>query len=433
MRGGFRVWGGFRALGLVLALLMARSASAQFAQYTAPGSLGERGLSLEGHIKQAVDEARWTLGPFRLDPWATVKDFAFIDNVFADTSGNEVSDLTATAGIGLRGYLRTGPKVIWAVHALPEYVYWQDQSERRRWNGRYGGGLFAYFNRLKIEATVQQTQVQDVVTAEFEQRITSDQLRLQLNTEVELSGALSIYADLYNLDTKNLTQDLSDSRIPELQRLDREEQVINAGVRWRPRTQIAFSLGFEDSQVNFTDPTFSRANSGTAPFFGVEYDRDTLFVRANVALRDLKADNTTNFPDFNDPTGNLLVELAPSDRLSVQVYGQSGLVYSLSNDYAYFTDQRFGAGVNLDFGRRLSLRAFAEAGTLDYQRLSAAAPDRQDDLTTVGASIEFDLLRSLQLGIGIFRTDYDSNIDLFDRTVTVLRSTVGFSSDSFSW
>ncbi len=422
-----------RALGLVTALLMARSATAQFAQYTAPGSLGERGESLEGHLKQAVEEARWSLGPLRLDPWVTVKDLAFIDNVFADTSGEEVSDITATGGIGLRGYLRTGPKVIWAVHALPEYVYWQDQTERRRWNGRYGGGLFAYFNRLKVEATVQQTQVQDVVTAEFEQQITSDRLRLQLSTEVKLSGAISIYADAYDLDTKNLTQELADSRIPELQRLDREERVINAGVRWRPRRRIAFSLGFETSDVEFTDPEFSRANSGTAPFFGVEYDREALFVRASVALRSLRAENTANFPDFDDPTGNLLVEFNPSDRLGVQLYGQSGLVYSLSNQYAYFTDQRFGGGVRLNVGHRLSLRAYAEAGTLDYQRLSPTALERQDDLTTVGASIEFDLLRSLHLAIGLYRTDYDSNLDLFDRTVTVLRSTLGFGSGSFAW
>lgn len=420
-------------LGLVTALSMARGATAQFAQYTAPGSLGERGEALEGHLKEAVEKARWSLGPLRLDPWTTVKDLAFIDNVFADTSGQEVSDITATAGIGLRGYLRTGSKVIWAVHALPEYVYWQDQTERRRWNGRYGGGLFAYFNRLKIEATVQQTKVQDVVTAEFEQQITSDQLRVQLSTEVELTGAISIYADAYSLETENLTQELADSRVPELQRLDREETVINAGLRWRPRRRIAFSLGFEASDVVFTDPTFSRANSGTAPFFGVEYDRDSLFVRANVAVRSLEAENTANFPDFDDPTGDLLIQIKPSERLSVQFYGQSGLVYSLSSDYAYFTDQRFGGGVRFEVGRRLSLRGYAEVGSLDYERLSAAALERQDDLTTLGASVEFELWRSLRLAIGIYRTDYNSNLDLFDRTVTVLRSSVGFGSDSFAW
>src|SRR5688500_4493103 len=137
-----------------LALLVAAPAAAQFSQYTAPGSLLQRSTSRKEQMERALENARWRLGPLRLSPWFAIRDAADVSDAFSGSSGDlagqaeEDPDFTISLGAGLQGFVPFGSKTFFTFDALPQYVWWQEQEERRRLNGYYGAGLSAFFNRL---------------------------------------------------------------------------------------------------------------------------------------------------------------------------------------------------------------------------------------------------------------------------------------------
>ena len=106
---------------------------AQYRQYTAPGALGERPEETREALERAVDEARWKLGPLRVEPVLGLSDLAYVDDGQPAVAGqDEGGDFTATATAGLRGYLPIGAHNTLALFAIPDYVWWKDQDELRR-------------------------------------------------------------------------------------------------------------------------------------------------------------------------------------------------------------------------------------------------------------------------------------------------------------
>lgn len=154
------------ALGLAAFGLTAKSAGAQFLQYTPPGGPEVRPESRQDELKRELAEARYHLGPVRIAPWFSLHDIAYVQSVLT-TGGEQLpNDLTATFGAGFRAYLHNGPKAIWTAQVLPEYVFWLHQTDRRQLDGRYQLGYNAYFNHLTVEAKAGREQLQQLVTPE---------------------------------------------------------------------------------------------------------------------------------------------------------------------------------------------------------------------------------------------------------------------------
>ena len=127
-----------RCLGVVGALFLCHllfqpTASAQFTQYTPAGTFNESRESTDLVLQRNIDEARWKAGRVLLDPWFGVRDIGYVSNV----QGTGVSDYTATAGIGIRGWLPLSSEFTLAAHFLPEYVWWKNLTSRNRWNGPF--------------------------------------------------------------------------------------------------------------------------------------------------------------------------------------------------------------------------------------------------------------------------------------------------------
>ena len=66
----------FLVPALTLGFLMAPALLV--AQYTVPGSLAELPSDRKERVEQAMREARWGSGRFRLDPWITLSDGGYL-------------------------------------------------------------------------------------------------------------------------------------------------------------------------------------------------------------------------------------------------------------------------------------------------------------------------------------------------------------------
>jgi hypothetical protein len=420
-----------------LTLLAAVPAGAQFSQYTAPGTLLDRGTSKKEQMEKALDSARWRLGPLRVAPWLAIRDAAYVSDVFAGLQGGSVEepDFTITAGAGVQGYLPLGSKTFFTVDVLPQYVYWQKQEERRRLNGYYGAGLFGFFNRLSLQATAKRAEEQAIVTPEFEQRIHARQDLLEGIAELRIGRAVYLFGSASRLTFEPLIEDLGDDpRLPPFGDLDREERLLRGGVEYRPDDRLRVAIGAERSEVGFAGTARDRSNSGTSPLLEAGYDSDRLHLLGTLARRSLEPEPGSEFAPFDATTGQLRVTLIPRWRLSYSVYASRGLTYSIEPGYSHFTADRLGGSIGSKIGRSSAVEIFFESGVHDYAVISAVSagvagvPGRQDDFQAYGTALHLQLSDHLRLNVGVQRTELDSDLAGFDRSLTVVQSNLELSA-----
>lgn len=398
----------------ILFLLFFGTAEAQFNQYTPPGGPSDRLESRKEELDREMEEAHHHMGPVRIVPLLEVKDVAYQQSI----SGPDETpaDFTATAGAGFRAYLHTGPKVIWRLHALPEYVWWQKQSERRRLNGRYELGAFGFFNRLTLEAVGGRTEEQRIAHPEVLRLLNTGQTYVRLSAEIGLSGALSVFATASATRDEQLGTDAADPAEEALAQLDRDERVTRAGVRWRRRSGLTLGLGVERSEADFHQEELDRSNAGTSPVAEFLLDRRHLKIQADVAARSLEAHQGSAFVPYDKGTGRASVTFLPKTGLELAVYGSRDLVYSLLPEYAYLDDNRLGTSVQVGLGQSLTTRLFGETGRERYTAFSAATPERTEDLLSYGGELRWRLSDLADATFQAIHTEIDSALSSGDRS-----------------
>jgi hypothetical protein len=404
--------------------LTARSAGAQFLQYTPPGGPAERPESRREQLARELSEARYRLGPVRIAPWATLRDIAYVRSLFVTGQPRQPNDLTATAGAGFRAYLRNGAKATWAAEVLPEYVWWQRQTERRELNGRYSLGFYGYFNRLTVEARAGREQQQQLVTPELPVPVSSRRDGGELLTEIEISAAFSAFAATSFAHQNNLVEDLPSPDLARLSLLDRDERTFRGGVRWRSNPRWSVGVGAERSQVDFAHGSLDRSNAGTAPVVEARFAGRRLSVQVDAADRSLTARRGAAFVPYHQVTGSAAVTVGSQSRISATLYANRNLVYSLSPLYAYLEDERLGFSLNAALGRRSSARLFVEEGRNRYTAFAAGTFPRRDDVSSYGAVLTTTLNRRLTLGLQGVRSKFDSNLPGDDRSYTSVGATI---------
>jgi hypothetical protein len=403
------------------------TASVAVAQYTPPGGPRERAGSRQEALEKEMSDTRFHLGPVRIAPWISLKDVAVVRT--EDETGATSDDFTATVGAGLRGYLRTGPAVIWTAQVLPEYAWWRDRDDRRSLNGRYGAALHGFWNRLDLEIGADREELQQIVSPEVLTPATVRTDRGHAEAEVRWTGALSTWLSF--AESEQTSQlDSSDPLAGTLRRLDRREQTARATVRLRRRQSLMVGVGAERTQAEFaaaTGQAFDRSNSGVSPVAELRIDRPGLSVQAEIVDRSLEAERGSRFLKYDRVTGNGSLVFNPGGRLETWLYGQRGLAYSLLPQYAYLTDERLGAALRLKLGWRTAARVFAEGGTGDYTTLSPGTPERQDDYTSYGGSLQLELGRAGSIALQAARVEFDSNLAIYDRTYNSIGLTLNLT------
>ena len=432
------------SLVLLTAIAAPGAGWAQFAQYTQPGTTGQSATELgREEIESALEEAPWHLGPVRLAPWFGLRNLSWNENPFGtpDDAGipgqpgrrGAEGDLTATAGAGLRAYLPTGHHVFWAAHALPEYVWWADQDERNTLNGRFGVGVFGFFNRLTVQLTGRRLETQGIVTPEEPAEINTRRDELALAAETRLGFATSVFGEASATETRNLLEE-DRPTAADFERLDRDERRARAGLRYRPRERWSFEVGYEWTESESTGEARDLSSTGGGPIASVRYTGPTFFAVASGALRDLEADTGSDFRSTDTETWSFATGLE-GNRLSPVVYARRELALSIREELSHFTAETVGLSLATTLGRRTRLRAYAETGENEFVARTGVALERTDDVDSWGAELTFELFRNGRLRLGGHHTEIDSNLPGEDRTLDVVTTgiEIGFGSGGGDW
>lgn len=397
------------AVGLCLGWLLLVSPAA--AQYTAPGTVVPTNRIPEKEtFEEAVENAWKNVGGLRLQPWLAITDAALVqlDGV------EETDDFTVTVGAGVRAYLPIGGKSYLVGHTLPEYVWWSDNEDRRRLNGRYGLGYFGYFNRLQVEASWRQAERQRFFSNEVRVLTTQNVETLRLATSLELGRRLSLVGRYQQRDSQ---QEVDEIQLLSL--LDREETTTYLGVQYEAPSNWVLGLGYEDRDNDLSPGGRLLSNSGYATKVEVEREGNQFSGRMDLAFLSLEGDDGSIFPQIDEVVGGAGLLWTLSRRFEVLNFLRRELFYALDPDSTHYFSERAGVRVTAE-GRPLDITFIAEIGEDDYE--SPFGLVRSDDVLELGLALAFTFRNNVGFEVSVRQTDYDSPIPEFDRTIT----SVGF-------
>jgi len=417
----------FRAAAFAVLLLVAAAlpspAAAQISQYDAPGTFQDDFESMELILEAAMADARWRFGPLLVDPWIGVREASYDDNVGNRAREPIVEDFLIKVGAGLRGYLPVGPELVVAGHLLPEYVWWQDLSDRRSLDGRYGLGLFGERGPVRLELSAQRIEETRFFSREFEDRVATTEDALIASLEGDLGRGFALFGrgsfHGYRYDGEEEGVD------PRVEVLDRDETLGRFGVRFRPRDSVVLGLGVELSEVDFRSDDRRRSNSGTSPVFELDYVGGLVSFSTELVARSLEADGDAPFPDYDELTGRFRAAWQATGRLQLELLGFRNLVYSIQDAYAYFEDETLAVGAIVSVTSRVGFRVRWEEGSNDFAPFDPARARRIDDFSGWSAELQLELGPATLVVTGS-ETDYDSNLPAFDRSVTTVSAGLVF-------
>jgi hypothetical protein len=420
------------ALLLAAALSGAAPVRAQFVQYTAPGSLGDRSVTTQEQLEATMELAPWDLGPLRLGPWLELRDVSWVQDPASEESDDY--DLTATASAGLHAYVPFSRKLTLGAYWLPEYVWWDSNEQRSLWNWRYGAGLFGYFNRLTIELRYVDERQQQYLSSEFEELINIGRSGPQAGLDVEFLRRLHLFGR-YSLDEwRHREEDLPEGTGVTLVDLDRDEEMVTAGLRYTPSETVSIGAGYQWYATDFIEPERDRSNEGSGPVLELDLNGKRLRVAASVAWLDLApSDASSEFLAFTETSGDFNAAWKPGSRLEFQLYGTRRPSYTLSDPSPYYLTERWGLALVLPLGRLLNARAYWEDGQDLYTEVPGVRAERQDDVSSLGLDFDMPLGRGLSFHLGGSSTDYSSTEPGQHRTIERLQFSLRVSGPGGGW
>ncbi len=405
-----------------IVLLSVGPSTAQSTGFVPPGTTGfAPTLPDQTIFDERVEEAPWRLGVFRIAPWFGIRDAA---NVIGETESNgrdeAADDFTLTAGAGVRGYVRFGPRVIWATHLLPEYTWWADDDDRSQLNGRYGTGLFAYLNRVDLELSQRWHEQQSFFSPEVQRLTTGREVTSRLQVNVKLSERF--WLGLGGEQTESSNEEEGNELF---RQLDRDEQALRAMIEYRAPGGLRLRAGYEEVEATFEREALPLSNTSTGPLVGVSFLGNRFAADGEISMRTLEPDPGSLLAESEETLGLLQTVWELSERSSILVFGRRNLSYALGGATSYLINERYGLQWQGAIRDGMSIALFAETGEDHFQALGVDTTLRTDDVESYGARFSFNLGRNLRLELQAQTIDYTSPNSELDRDIT----TYGFRLD----
>lgn len=400
---------------------MAQLGAGPLGQYMSPGGMRVPDRESEAGFERAMEDARWRFGGLRVAPFLGIRNAQIHSNVFgtSEEQGEEVTDFTGTFGAGLDGYFKTGSHLFYSLEAQPDYVFWLDLDERNQLIGRYSASANAYFNRLTFSVGARRYEVEQIVTPEFAQPVTSLQEGIDASLSLRLGErfSISVSGDVSNLQDRSESE--GDPRVPDFSSLDREQATAYTSLVWTLPNGLELGGGWHVTRADFDEDSRPLSVDGAGPWLSLYGDGNKLDFRVEMYQSSLEPRAGSEFPERDVVGGRFETSFDTGSRIGFDLYGQTNQLFSIDESYSDFTHQRFGVRFDIPFGDRAGVDLFVEIGEDDYEEVSADVPARTDDAFSWGAAFRVPLPRKfpdgLHVQLGYRQTELDSNLPGLDR------------------
>lgn len=395
-----------------------------------------RTVAMQEQVKLDMERSRFRLGPIRLLPVLEISEAGYDTNVFgtADEEPVEpVSDWSARVSAGVGWIIPAGSKLYVRGNVLPEYTWYREVEGRRNFGGLYDASLLAFLNRMSVEVGTGYHENLSFLNTETEARVVQQVQSASARTEIDLTRrvALSAGADVQRIDYQLVGED--PLLLTDVEDFERSEGAVRGGLRFQVARDFDISAVFEATLTDFLKAS-DRDNQTRAYVLGLHYSRPRLFVSLIGGYREGEPYKDSEFEPFQTPSGSLFLSYFLRPNLELRLHGSRGILYSIFEETGnqYYVQTRGGGGLNLQIGRRVLLRSFAEFGTSDYNdpilvQGELLVPD--EPFRIFGGGFSLILIRNLVLSATASELEHESNIPGRPRTIFRVTTSLSFSGD----
>ncbi len=399
--------------------------AAQTSVYQPPGTLAKPPEHLKHRLTDAYDEARLRLGPLRLQPWASVSDLGYTNDISgAVGDGERRPDGHVTFGLGAKLFMRAGKKSYMSAYLLPQYHWWAKTRSLRNLAGRYGAGLFGFYNRLTLTATLTRRTVEGIRTPEILRPALYRMDQGRFSADLRITDPFLLVLDFSGMSVR----DDEGSAASSLRQLDRDETTFAAGFRYEVTGHLSLAAMAVRSRSRFSKGSCSCDNSGTFPRIEAVYASGPFRIQVEASLRDLRPDLDSLLPVYRHPTWLFAGYLDRGTRMSYSLYTKRDLLYAAGGEPAFLEHDLVGGAVRLRLGHRAHARIYLEGGADHYLGgvSRKGGISRKDQSVAFGLDASLTLRRSTALVARLGTIRYRSNLRGFDRNVSVVSLGVSF-------
>lgn len=334
-------------------------------------------------LDHEMEEARWHLGAFRIDPELAVGDVGTTRTKSSGAPARE--DTRAHASAGLRGYVPLGAHLVLAARLAPEYLWWTNTRERRRPVTNFGVGLFGFYNRLSVAGNVRRRWSEEVVSPEIDELIAQRVDEAAVDVELRTTGRTLLFG----------SSRIADVEVPESatglpRALPRRERRSEVGVRYRVSGYL-WAVASLDSVADERDGDAAcRCDwSSRTMRLRVEHQGHHLEGHGELGWEKVSSPQVSGRDERSGGVGEFAVR--SRGRFSGGVYGSRTNVVSLSGAYGGIEQDRLGILLAADPGWRASSTVFMETGRGVYVAGDGATESREERFRSYGVRAELSV------------------------------------------
>jgi len=369
--------------------------------------------------QRLLTQSRWKLGPFRLFPTISVRDFGYDDNLyFGSDQAEPKKDFTMTLSPELKAYWPLRNTFLFYLRENPEYAYFLHESQQRAFTNSYGAGLRCLLlGRFVLSGEYGNDVHRRRLSSEFQMpandRTRTYQAGLSFETARKTSIGITYALRKISYDEINYNPE----NTPVAQLLDREEREIGAEAYYQLFVDGFLFVRGDYQEYRFLDAKALWRNSAATSFWaGLRFPLLGR-IRGVLNLGYKKFDpKTAGESSFQGLVGNTGLDLR-TGRFAVRVNFSRDMVFSTYAEIFYFIENSARLGGSVYLTSFLKIDYDYSGGRADYSARAgeAGSEARVDRHRNHSVGLLVRVFKTSGIGISWNYERWTSNLLNFDR------------------
>jgi hypothetical protein len=370
--------------------------------------------------QRLLTQSRWKLGPFRLFPTISVRDFGYDDNLyFGGYNEGRKKDFTATLSPEIKAYWPLRNSFIFYLWENPEYAYYYRETQQRVFTNSYGAGLRSLLlGRFVLSGEYGNDVHRRRLSSEFQIPVNdrTRSFRAGLSFETARKTSIGITYALRKISYEEINYNPEDASVSQL--LDREEREIGAEAYYQLFADGFLFVRGDYEEYRFLDDTALWRNSSSASFWtGLRFPLLGR-MRGVLNLGYKKFDpKRAGEPSFQGLVGNTGLDLR-TGRFAVRLDFARDLVFSSYAEIFYFVENsvRLGGSAYLTSFLKIDYDYSGGRATYFARAGETGSEGRVDRHRNHSVGLLVRVFKTSGIGISWNFERWTSNFGNFDRT-----------------
>ena len=380
---------------------------------------GQNYQSFRLDLLRIEENAKWRLGPLRIDPSIQFQNIGYDNNVFQMRDEDDpIGDYTATISLPFTFYLPYRNWMIAYFDVSPGYDFYFNEKQLSGFVYSYSPGVrLLLLSRFVLSGSYRDQKDRQRPTVEFDERIPvqTDSYDASLFYETISMTAVGFTGSVRNIRYEDVEGDIRYST-----QLNREERKGNFEFYYRIFTDSDLFLTAGYTEYNFESPESQWRDSYSYELIsGIRFP---LLGRARGTLS-LGYRWLTNRENegkkFSGLIGNTGLEFRLG-RFNFRVQMARDFQFSYSSTSLYFIGNRYGTGFSFYPAQFLRLDYDFSYSQTDYPEEEPTGITRKDIYRTHTAGLVFRIKENVGIGLSVTYWERQSNIGDFGRNRTFI-------------